>query len=57
MLVVHDRVHGIIECLLPLFDGVDKPFGCVYLLLDKKHGLFLALVFFAARSYSFNISL
>ena len=48
MLVIHDRMHGIVQGLLPLLDRIDEPFGRIDLLLDEEHGLFLAFVFLAA---------
>ena len=35
ILVLHDRVHGVVHRLLPLPDGVNKPLGGVNLLLDE----------------------
>ena len=48
LLVAHNGFHGAEQGMLPLPDGIDEPFGGIDLLLDEKHGLFLALVLLAA---------
>ncbi len=54
MLVIHDRVHGIIKRLLPLLYGIYKPFGGIDLLLDEQDGFFLPLVFLTATVILFQ---
>ena len=44
--MVHNRGHGAQQGMLPLLDGINKPFCCINFLLDKKNCFFLTPVFF-----------
>src|SRR5687768_527680 len=45
MLVVHDGGHRAKQCMLPLLNSINKPFGGIDLLLDEQHRLLLPPVF------------
>ena len=40
--------------MLPLLDGINKPFGRINFLLDEKNGFFLTFVFFRATVIFFQ---
>jgi hypothetical protein len=41
----HDGVHGVVHRVLALLDGIDKPFGRVYFLLNKLNGIPVSFIF------------
>ena len=44
-LKLHDRIHRLLECILSLLDGINKPFGRIYFLLDKQDRLFVFFLY------------
>src|SRR5205814_6769308 len=47
MLMIHNCRHRAEQCMLALFNGIDKPFSGINFLLDKKNGFLLPFIFFS----------
>ena len=53
-LVIHNGFHGIQQGIVPLFNGINKPFGGINLLLNEDDRFFLPFIFFTSAVIFFQ---